>query len=120
MTALATLYAPAERATPDRDGAEAALDLKVWANPMQACGEHFTFMAIGDISEEKRRLFLERIFLNRSFSTKGGNRGLGTYSMKVLTERYLGGDVSFASSEESGTTFTVRCPLAFRGKGAAG
>ena len=263
----------------DRDGAEAALDLKVWASPMQAGGDHFTFMAIGDISEEKRRLFLERIFLhdvmntasalrgfstllgvealdadtrgdfsrriaalsnriideieahrvlvaaehgelvlalkplvslrvltdlfdafsrpdvlderglaialgsdsvpfesdptllrrvlgnmvknaleasvpgenvtigcrserdrvafwvrnptympekirlqifNRSFSTKGGNRGLGTYSMKFLTERYLGGDVSFTSSEEAGTTFTVRCPVAFRGKGAAG
>ncbi len=27
----------------------------------------------------------------RSFSTKGGNRGLGTYSVKLLTERYLGG-----------------------------
>ena len=29
----------------------------------------------------------------RSFSTKGAGRGLGTYSVKLLTERYLGGRV---------------------------
>ncbi|MCP4424627.1 MAG: HAMP domain-containing histidine kinase, partial [Chloroflexi bacterium] len=34
----------------------------------------------------------------RSFSTKGSGRGLGTYSMKLLSERYLDGRVSFQSS----------------------
>ncbi|MBN1360051.1 MAG: PAS domain-containing sensor histidine kinase [Sedimentisphaerales bacterium] len=48
----------------------------------------------------------------RSFSTKGAGRGLGTYSMKLLGERYLRGQVSFASSETEGTIFRVRCPLA--------
>ena len=48
----------------------------------------------------------------RSFSTKGPGRGLGTYSMKLLSERYLKGRVSFTSSPEDGTTFRVRCPLA--------
>jgi nitrogen-specific signal transduction histidine kinase len=43
----------------------------------------------------------------RSFSTKGPGRGLGTYSMKLLSERYLDGDVSFISSEEHGTTFVA-------------
>lgn len=43
----------------------------------------------------------------RSFSTKGAGRGLGTYSMKLLTERYLKGRIDFASSEAEGTTFTV-------------
>lgn len=43
----------------------------------------------------------------RSFSTKGPGRGLGTYSMKLLSERYLGGKVSFVSSEEHGTTFVA-------------
>ena len=33
-----------------------------------------------------------------SFSTKGSGRGLGTYSVKLLTERYLGGQASFSSS----------------------
>jgi hypothetical protein len=47
----------------------------------------------------------------RSFSTKGAGRGLGTYSIRLLTERYLGGEVSFTSSEEEGTTFRVRLPL---------
>jgi signal transduction histidine kinase len=47
----------------------------------------------------------------RSFSTKGRGRGLGTYSIKLLTERYLKGQVSFTSTAESGTVFTVHCPL---------
>jgi signal transduction histidine kinase len=47
----------------------------------------------------------------RSFSTKGAGRGLGTYSIKLLTERYLGGNVSFSSSSENGTTFNVSLPL---------
>ncbi len=47
----------------------------------------------------------------RSFSTKGKDRGLGTYSMKVLTERYLNGAISFSVSEDEGTTFFARYPL---------
>jgi len=47
----------------------------------------------------------------RSFSTKGHGRGLGTYSIKLLTERYLKGQVSFTSTAEAGTIFTVHCPL---------
>lgn len=48
---------------------------------------------------------------NRSFSTKGAGRGLGTYSMKYLTEKYLGGSIAFTTSEAEGTTFTVQMPL---------
>ncbi len=47
----------------------------------------------------------------RSFSTKGSGRGLGTYSIRLLTERYLKGRVSFTSSPEQGTTFTAAYPL---------
>ncbi len=46
----------------------------------------------------------------RSFSTKGEGRGLGTYSVKLLTENYLKGRVSFKSAEGKGTVFTVRYP----------
>ena len=46
----------------------------------------------------------------RSFSTKGAGRGLGTYSIKLLTERYLKGTVSFESSPDSGTIFWVVIP----------
>jgi signal transduction histidine kinase len=48
----------------------------------------------------------------RSFSTKGEGHGLGAYSMRLLSERYLGGKVSFTTSEEGGTTFTARYPIA--------
>jgi len=54
---------------------------------------------------EKTRL---QIF-QRSFSTKGAGRGLGTYSMRLLTEKYLGGKVSLDVNEK-GTTFTVSLP----------
>lgn len=48
---------------------------------------------------------------HRSFSTKGAGRGLGTYCVRLLTERYLKGRVSFTSSPEQGTTFRIRCPV---------
>jgi len=51
----------------------------------------------------------------RSFSTKGNGRGLGTYSIKLLTERYLKGTVSFTSTEDEGTTFRVSLPRQFGG-----
>ena len=47
----------------------------------------------------------------RSFSSKGDGRGLGTYSVKLLTERYLGGAVAFDSTPAQGTTFRARYPL---------
>ena len=47
----------------------------------------------------------------RSFSTKSRDRGLGTYSMKLLTERYLKGGISFTVNEQKGTTFIARYPL---------
>ncbi len=46
----------------------------------------------------------------RSFSTKGHDRGLGTYSIKLLAQNYLGGEVGFTSEEPAGTTFWVRLP----------
>lgn len=49
----------------------------------------------------------------RSFSSKGTGRGLGTYSMKLLTERYLHGRIAFTSTPEAGTTFTAWFPLTF-------
>jgi len=48
---------------------------------------------------------------NRSFSTKAINRGVGTYSMKLLTERYLKGKVYFTSDKEKGTTFFCELPV---------
>lgn len=46
----------------------------------------------------------------RSFSTKGTGRGLGTYGIRLLTERCLGGKASFTSIEGHGTEFRVTLP----------
>jgi cob(I)alamin adenosyltransferase len=47
----------------------------------------------------------------RSFSTKGEDRGLGTYSIKILTENYLGGEAGFRSEVLEGTTFWIKLNL---------
>lgn len=52
---------------------------------------------------------------NRSFSTKGHGRGLGTYSMKLLSS-FLNGTVTFTTSEEKGTTFNVTIPINLKKK----
>jgi signal transduction histidine kinase len=66
--------------------------------------------------DEEARL---RVF-TRNYSTKGAGRGLGTYGMRLLGERYLGGSVSFTSSEEAGTVFTLTLPMAGPQSGASG
>jgi signal transduction histidine kinase len=47
----------------------------------------------------------------RFFSTKGTGRGLGTYSIKLLSEHYLQGQVGFTSSESEGTIFYGIFPM---------
>ena len=47
----------------------------------------------------------------RSFSTKGAGRGLGTYSVRLLTHRYLHGSINWQTSELEGTTFLANYPL---------
>lgn len=56
----------------------------------------------GTIPENvQRRLF------TRHFSTKGERgRGLGTFSMKIFGEQYLGGKIDYVTSEAEGTTFS--------------
>ena len=52
-----------------------------------------------------------RIF-QRNFSTKKGmGRGLGTYSMKLFGEQFLGGSVDFTSSKTRGTEFRFSVPI---------
>ncbi len=54
---------------------------------------------------------IQNQIFQRSFSTKGAGRGLGTYSMKLLGEQHLGGKVSFESTKDNGTTFYMTLPL---------
>jgi nitrogen-specific signal transduction histidine kinase len=54
---------------------------------------------------------VQRQVFQRSFSTKAeAGRGIGTHSMKLFGERYLGGSVGFTSREPEGTTFTITLP----------
>lgn len=50
-----------------------------------------------------------RIF-RKSFSTKSRDRGIGTYSIKLFTEKYLNGKVWFISRQGEGTTFYIQIP----------
>ncbi len=53
---------------------------------------------------------VQKQIFQRSFSTKGSNRGLGTYSMKLLGEKYLEGKVGFNSDKEDKTLFYIELP----------
>jgi signal transduction histidine kinase len=53
---------------------------------------------------------VQRKIFRRYFSTKGPDRGLGTYGMRLLGEEYLGGRVTFRSSERGGTVFSLLLP----------
>lgn len=53
---------------------------------------------------------IQRQIFKRSFSTKGEDRGLGTYGMRLISG-YLRGEVRFASAVETGTRFFLRLPL---------
>jgi PAS domain-containing protein len=54
---------------------------------------------------------IELQIFQRSFSTKASNRGLGTYSIKMLTEKYLGGKAYFTTDEKEGTKFYIYFPV---------
>ncbi len=60
----------------------------------------------GHIAEKHQQRIFQRFFSTKS--EKG--RGLGTFSMKLFGERYLGGRVGFESAPESGTTFIFYQP----------
>ncbi|MFZ1613128.1 MAG: ATP-binding protein [Holophaga sp.] len=73
---------------------------------VETTGCRFSVRNSGCIPED----VASRIFL-RSFSTKAGKgRGLGTYSMKLLGENVLGGEVGFNSTPEEGTRFFMFLP----------
>ena len=67
---------------------------------------HFEVQNSGVIPESAQMQIFQR-----SFSTKGSGRGLGTYSIKLLGESFLSGQVSFSSSEENGTIFQLALPI---------
>jgi hypothetical protein len=68
----------------------------------------FAVHNLGTMSPETQA----RVF-QRGFTTKGGQgHGLGTYSMKLIGETWLKGEVGFKSTPKEGTTFYFLLPPA--------
>jgi signal transduction histidine kinase len=84
--------------------------LNMLKNAREASGRGDTItVSIENVGGYVEVMVRSQVF-QRSFSTKGAGRGLGTYSMKLLANRFLGGDVTFRSEEGYGTGFTLRVP----------
>ena len=80
-------------------------EVKLWVEP-----GHNTITFLVQNPQQIPADIAKRIF-QRNFSTKGGTgRGLGTYSMKLFGERFLGGTVDFSISPQ-GTTFWFKLPI---------
>lgn len=80
-------------------------DVKLWLEAEQHALVFCVWNRVHIPDEVRMRIF------QRHFSTKGeSGRGLGTYAMKLLGERVLGGQVSFTSTGQDGTTFRFRLP----------
>jgi hypothetical protein len=69
--------------------------------------------------EEMERDVQLQVF-SRAFTTRAPGRGYGTYFMKLVAERHLGGAVWFQSGGGEGTTFTLRLPRRLENRGVAG
>jgi signal transduction histidine kinase len=52
---------------------------------------------------------IQKSIFTDHITTKGGTRGYGTYSMKLLTDQ-LYGEIDFTTSENDGTRFFLRIP----------
>jgi len=78
------------------------------------CEQYFDYVRFWVHNPKVMPRHIQLQVFQRSFSTKGDGRGLGTYSMKLLTETYLQGRISFESTPEKGTTFMTTYPLEWR------
>lgn len=97
---LCNMIINAAEATPENG------EVKVW---LAQEGESLSFYVWN--AQEIPQEIAPRIF-QRNFSTKDqAGRGIGTYSMKLLGEKILGGHVDFTSSKAEGTTFRFTCPM---------
>lgn len=81
-------------------------EVKIW---LEHEGDFLSFCVWN--AQEIPQAVTNRIF-QRNFSTKEqSGRGIGTYSMKLLGEKILGGQVSFTTSKKEGTIFRFICPV---------
>lgn len=88
------------------EGTEKNGTVKFW---VEDSGKSITFCSLNReyIPDDIAR----RVF-QKNFSTKEGEgRGLGTYSMKLFGEKFLGGKVELESSKDGGTVFKFFLPV---------
>lgn len=79
--------------------------VRLWANASNEAVEFCVWNEAVIPPEVARRIF------QRNFTTKSElGHGYGTYSMKLLGERMLGGSVTFTSQPGEGTCFRCRLP----------
>lgn len=69
--------------------------------------ESFRFWVHNDAFIPKE---IQTQLFNKSTSTKSIDRGLGTFSMRLVGEKFLKGKVNFTSSEKDGTLFMIDLP----------
>lgn len=65
----------------------------------------YTVFSPVELTEEAKHQIFQR-----SFTTKGPGRGLGTYTARLLTAKYLKGKIYF-HSDKKGTSFIIELPL---------
>ena len=76
-----------------------------------ACSDHGDTVTFAVNNPEVMPQEVQLQVFQRSFSTKEQvGRGIGTHSMKLFGEDYLGGKVDFTSHEPEGTTFRLTLP----------
>ncbi len=89
-------------------------------NALEATGEGCV-VEVGFREKAGRKLFwvknpevmpdnVQHQIFQRSFTTKGRGRGIGTYSVKFFSENFLNGKASFVSKIDAGTTFFIELP----------
>ncbi|BBD07260.1 ATP-binding protein [Desulfovibrio ferrophilus] len=91
-------------------------------NALEACTADMTITVGYEVEAEQVTFWVhnptyippqaQKQIFRPSFSTKGTDRGLGTFSMRLLTQNYLKGRISFSTSKDSGTTFYAQIPNA--------
>jgi nitrogen-specific signal transduction histidine kinase len=85
----------------DKDGCT-ALDLDVMATPVTIGEEVFTVLALRDVSSEKRRYVMERVFFHDILNSAGGIRGLAALlqdgTTPVAEQEYKGWMVNLADN----------------------
>lgn len=63
-----------------------ALEFRVWTTPLTINGQHFSIFALSDITHEKRRAVLERLFFHDLLNLAGAIHGFTGYLGEISPE----------------------------------